>query len=264
MASMPKPTDDAFELNDNASGDSIIMFARSAEEREVDRRAGVARFGGRWRSPDYLLAYRHAARVLLAAARERDELDEQALPIFFLQRHATELLLKKLLGWCYDISAMRCELEPSLPNRVAMPSADMRDRVCRCHDLLELWRDLGHTARCLGHEIPPKLGALVDQITQSEAHPTWSRYEPAHPPSQKRQVLSATQHSVPLVEIQLLLDEAVHRSLSSHDAEDNSLEAELYGEWHTLMMIIESVPQGLATMARKTRSDTRSTPDSRP
>lgn len=73
--------------------------------------------GGFWRHPSYLESYLTAASLLIAQGTQRQDYDDIGLPAFYLQRHTTELLLKRLLRWCIDIIELKSELSPSAGHR---------------------------------------------------------------------------------------------------------------------------------------------------
>eukprot|EP01035_Chromulina_nebulosa_P062973 gene62973-biopygen45925 len=111
----------------------LLFWGKSPEQTEKDLAAGVARLGG-FRAPNYGQAYLLAANTLLSAAREKQTLDHHGLPIFFLQRHATELMIKAPLQLGIDVQKYREKLGKPRPN---FPSQKQADRAENWHGLKE-------------------------------------------------------------------------------------------------------------------------------
>ncbi len=99
----------AFFKPTHPKGD-VIVFGTSPELEIEDSKSGLARFGGFWRAPDYLTAYVRSAEILIEHAAKTNALDDIALPAFYMQRHALELLIKRLLSWLYEAAEYRSEL----------------------------------------------------------------------------------------------------------------------------------------------------------
>ena len=78
--------------------DSIFAFGRTEAERRRDALAGVARFNGFFTRPNYARSYIKAATTLFRSARDFLQLEEVALPLLYLQRHALELVLKEFVS----------------------------------------------------------------------------------------------------------------------------------------------------------------------
>jgi hypothetical protein len=70
-------------------------------ERVISNGHPVGRVGGKWARPNYALSYLLAARYVLDRATEAKTLNEIALPVAYLQRHAFELALKQIVN-CGD------------------------------------------------------------------------------------------------------------------------------------------------------------------
>lgn len=85
----------------------VLIFGKSNEKIQIDLENGISRFGGFFREPNYSEAHLISAGILLENAKQRDELDELGLPIFYLSRHAMELKLKDLLSLAYEICDLR-------------------------------------------------------------------------------------------------------------------------------------------------------------
>lgn len=142
-------------------------------ERE-DGDAGLVRLGGVGifagiNDPDLGQSYLDAARDLLD--RNRDQLRQFALPIFFLQRHALELALKQA------INAVLAEQHISHRRTGDAPEAE---RIHVLPDLLEHLRSaLGESSIDLG-----KLPALVERFDARDEGGTWARYRSNHDPAE--------------------------------------------------------------------------------
>jgi hypothetical protein len=152
----------------------VFWFTRPDAERNADRAAGTARLGGTWRTPDYVESYLRASRALVDHAVAADELDELALPNFYLQRHTFELVLKDLLRSLYELGDMDQRLADAEQNARAIfhPSVGARDRVEQSHDLTQLLRDLEQALIGMGYgasALPPELRQLVATIVRLEA-----------------------------------------------------------------------------------------------
>lgn len=207
--------------------DDVIVFGKEPGQEAEDLASGVARFGGLWRSPSYMNAYIRAAEILIAGAIERRALDDVGLPSFYLQRHATELLIKRLLGWLHEIAAYKVRFGEDTKG---MPTSEQRGRRTGSHNLSNLWLDLREMAIHFGFAPPPaQLGELVDELTAFEKTATWSRYER----SEKRgEIVRHVEHeaAVPLVQIQRRLEEVAMLATYS-GGEKNTYEQTLYDEW---------------------------------
>ncbi|MGB4925039.1 MAG: hypothetical protein WBP25_00895 [Giesbergeria sp.] len=115
----------------------VLSWGKSPELTDKDLAAAVARIGG-LRTPNYGQAYLLAANTLLRSAREARTLDHHGLPIFFLQRHAAELIIKAPLQLGLEIQTFQDRLGKPGPTL----SADLRKRADSCHDLKPLLADL--------------------------------------------------------------------------------------------------------------------------
>jgi hypothetical protein len=163
-----KPTD-PFE--------DVIAFGKSPEAVANDSTNGVARFGGPWRSPNYVLAYMKIAAIVINHGVQAQCLDEVALPAFYMQRHTLELFLKRLLSWLYEIAELHAELGQD--NR-GVPSKGQIERFRTKHHLALLWQDLQMASVHYSFGEPPlDIEYLVRQIENYEVTETWSRYESA-------------------------------------------------------------------------------------
>lgn len=151
----------------------VLVWGKSPELTEKDIQEGVARLGG-WRTPSYAHAYVLSANTLLKTALNERSLDHHSLPIFFLQRHATELLMKKPLELGIYIQEYRAKFGRELPD---FPSPALLKRVSNCHDLVLLRQDLEAMVIAFQlNPLPKELDNLVDKLIAVESHHTWSRY----------------------------------------------------------------------------------------
>ncbi|WP_035415632.1 hypothetical protein, partial [Chromohalobacter israelensis] len=188
------------------TGSNVYIGGKPPGMAAEDFRNGVARMGGFWRHPSYLESYLTAASLLIAQGTQRQDYDDIGLPAFYLQRHATELLLKRLLGWCIDIIELKVEIAPSAGHRV--PS-----KYCyslrRSHDLNELLKALQRTAKLAGEDTPPRaLTDLVDTLTRVEADDHWSRYDHGHHKG-AHHIHHTTETTIPIVSLQKQLERVV-------------------------------------------------------
>ncbi|RSZ24086.1 hypothetical protein EJO66_32170 [Variovorax beijingensis] len=151
----------------------VLFWGKSAEQTEKDLAAGIARLGG-FRAPNYGQAYLLAANTLLTAAREKKTLDHHGLPIFFLQRHSAELLIKAPLQLGIDVQKYREKLGRP---RSRFPSKNQAYRAENWHGLRELLVDLEEMAKALQVGIvPDAVRSVVAEILAVEMKHTWSRY----------------------------------------------------------------------------------------
>ena len=150
----------------------VLSWGKSPELTDKDLAAAVARIGG-LRTPNYGQAYLLAANTLLRSAREARTLDHHGLPIFFLQRHAAELIIKAPLQLGLEIQTFQDRLGKPGPTL----SADLRKRSDSCHDLKPLLADLEAMAMALQvGQVPETLRSAVAAIESIEKQHTWSRY----------------------------------------------------------------------------------------
>jgi hypothetical protein len=112
---------------------------------------------------------------LLQTAINKRLLDHHALPIFYLQRHAAELLLKAPLSLAVEVQTYRERLGI---RSSGFPTPGQAKRVHSSHNLQLLLRDLGAMLRDMQvGVIPQPLSEAVHQIVAIEKHATWARYE---------------------------------------------------------------------------------------
>ena len=218
------------------SDDEVITFGKSGAERQSDLENGVARFGGDWRQPSYSKAYLRAARVLVATANASGDLDQLGLPIFYLLRHATELLVKGELDMLYEIARMRHELRPTVVNFANLPSGKAQQRLVKSHDLMPLCDDLMKISEALGfgRYVDKRLAQLAADLTAFESSATWARY--ARPQQPSHETHTAHEVAVPLVSLQQRLERVVSSmSVDFNNQDVKTFEGETYFEWACLM-----------------------------
>src|SRR5687768_3395604 len=147
------------------------MGSTSASSSSARRRRlpppPTANIGGVFRTPNYALSYLLAARLTLERAAETGRVDDVALPVAYLQRHAFELGLKSLIDIAYDVAVegerIRLVERREPPDRVIVRYAD------RSHDLRKLIADLGEALTTVNHgEVPDELVAVADLLATVE------------------------------------------------------------------------------------------------
>jgi hypothetical protein len=125
--------------------------------------------------PDFHRAYLSSARRLFSDFESKDSVrSEDALPIFFLQRHALELLIKDCLRIVYQLMFVQHELDAQRE----LPSGGARKRICE-HDILKLYKDF-KIGLCFDDDassaVIRRLEALVSTIHDIDEKSTWARY----------------------------------------------------------------------------------------
>lgn len=215
----------------NGENKDVIVFAKSPELRIEDSKKGLSRFGGVWREPYYLHAYFRSADILLNQGVLEDCLDDIGLPLFYMQRHTTELLIKGLLSWVYEIAEFRAEL--GLDN-YKIPSKGQQERF-KSHKLTGLFNDLASSTKKFGfQEPPPELDELVKALTKFEKTETWSRYSKSKTNGGKGVINHVqTEVALPVVELQELLKDAISKIIYKLEKED-AYEYALYDKWLSL------------------------------
>jgi len=214
-----KPTDPA--------GD-VIVFGKSPETEARDIENGVARFGGTWRAPSYVLAYLRSSAILVNHGVREKCLDEIALPAFYMQRHALELFVKRLLSWVYELAEFQEELGQA---NQGVPSKKQLERAKGTHNLESLLQDLHSTSAHFGFGDPPEsISSLVRRVGTFEISETWSRYESA----EKRDgtVVHHVDEEIelPIVEMQRDL-EALYSEVAHRQDDDSTYESNIYEAW---------------------------------
>ena len=221
-------------LHVNLDTRKVMIGGKSPEQTTSDLEEGVARIGGFWRHPNYFEAYLHSASLLIEQGRATGTLDEIGLPAFYLQRHATELLLKSLLTWLTSISDLRNQLGLSQQE----PSDDLMAALRRSHNHQTLHGHLLTFGAALDVPLPPEaLGSLIEDMGRVEITDTWSRYSS----SSERQKGGARVHVehipeevlIPIVEFQERLD-AIATFVCARIAFGDTYEDELHNIWAQL------------------------------
>ena len=131
----------------NPDGD-VIIFGKGPNLESSDNEDGIARFGGLNRTPSYLIAYVRSAGILVNHGQQTKTLDDICLPAFYLQRHAVELLLKRLLYWIYEFAKFNNESDKLTENQL--------DRYARSHNLSSLMNDLNAVCKLYKFSSPPE------------------------------------------------------------------------------------------------------------
>jgi len=220
------------------TGSQVIAGGKSKEQQESDFAAGIGRVGGLWRNPSYFESYLLAAETLIQQGRQCKNYDDIALPAFYLQRHAVELLIKSVLGWLLDIQDLR---------------AMVRDPGYTCDEEYRHEQLFGHglsilmarvQALCVDLEFPAPpapLTALVKQLTEVELTETFARYSTSRRRKKGAPTIAhlAEEQVIELEEIQRHLNEVAELAVERAFGRD-SYEGELYTEWCRLDLILES------------------------
>jgi len=221
-------------LKKSSEDTNVILGDKSPKQKKEDLSNGISRFGGSWRSPSYLNSYLLSSNILLEQGLQKDCLDDIGLPLFYLQRHTTELLIKRLLSWIYEIGDMRVELK--LENH-GVPSSKERRLFETGHTLNKLLNDLTKNLKMFDFKEPPdELVAIVNKITTHEKTETWARYDKSR--KKEGEVLKVIKHveseiSIPIVEIQQLLSTSIAKIVFRF-GENGSYEEALHDEWLNL------------------------------
>jgi hypothetical protein len=205
---------------------NVFSFGKPAELYAADFNNGLARIGGFGRHPSYFFSYALAARRLIQDGEAGETYDDLGLPIFYLQRHATGLLLKRLLSWCLEL----VDVQLNDPNFTLRMTAGEIRRFSESHDLTQLHVDLMRVATELGHAPPPEIGDLVRLIDRHEITETFARYDRSKRRNADEISHVATESVLPVVELQNLLEMAAKVALFQID-EDDSFELELHNAW---------------------------------
>lgn len=213
----------------------VFVGGKNPSLIEIDFESGIARLGGFWRQPSYVGAYLTAASLLVEQGRARGSYDEIGLPAFYLQRHAAELILKRLLNWCLEIIEYRNLIMQG--QAIAIPSR-LRGSLNNEHNLRRILQSLKRAAKLSGEHDPPEgLAQLVETISSVEASPHWSRYR-VDSRSSLSMLWETTEFVIPVVGIQSQLD-LVASDVLAHSLEDESYENALYSTWAALMAALE-------------------------
>lgn len=218
------------------TGSKVYIGGKPPGMAAEDFRSGVARMGGFWRHPSYLESYLTAASLLITQGTQRQDYDDIGLPVFYLQRHATELLLKRLVGWCINIIELNAKIAPSAGHQVP---PECRKALGK-HSLLTILKAVKRTAKLAGEDPPPRaLTDLVDSLTRVEADDHWSRYDHGHHKG-KHHIHHKTETTIPIVNLQKQLEQ-VMSSTVSRAMGDETYETELYHAWSGLNCALEAL-----------------------
>ena len=186
----------------------VLSWGKSPEQAKIDQAAVVARIGGS-RSPNYAQSYLLAANTLLRAAQQENRLDHHGMPIFFLQRHAVEFMIKEPLQLGIEVQRYRLKL-----GHLTFPGVPAHKKT-ESHDLQKLLTYLEETASALQvGSIPDVLRSAIEQILAVEQQPTWSRYSYRMEWSKG----SGTRHEHLPVEIVIPLGEIQNSLQAANDA----------------------------------------------
>lgn len=162
-----------FDLSRFDFNDPVIQHRKPADQAAIDTEEGKARLGGMERHPIYCEAYILAARTLLDSARAMGQLDQMALPIFLLQRHAMELLLKGHLESGIKLTRSMGSMRT---RRSWLPDSALLAALGQ-HKLDPLRQHLvAMVDGLLGMSLPVVVDEAVRLIEETETMPTWSRY----------------------------------------------------------------------------------------
>lgn len=225
---MPKFETPAYLKPADPTGD-VIVFGKSPQTEASDLMSGIARFGGTWRTPSYVLSYMKSAAILINHGLHEKTLDDVALPAFYMQRHALELFIKRLLSWLYEMAEYRLELGH---DNGGIPTMKQIERYKTKHNLDVLLKDLQDTSIHFGFgEPPPEIARLVTQVGTFEMTDTWSRYQSSV--RKDGTVLHHVKEEVvlPIVDLQRNL-EALYSRVAHRLEGEPTYENNLYQEWH--------------------------------
>lgn len=182
----------------------VLAFGKSEEQKRDDIALGIGRVGGFGREPNYMYSYVIAAELLVAEAVRTSRLDDLSLPIFYLQRHATELLVKRLLWTAHSLATLRSKNDGVLAELKAV-EARLNGKK-NGHNIGLLLKDLCKLATGADLDEPPAvLGTLVADLAKVEMLPTWSRYERGTSGDRHME----QEHEVPVVAIMSRLKQSV-------------------------------------------------------
>lgn len=219
---MTADTSSKLHLESQLAARKVLMLGKSAELAHADDVNGDARFGGGWRRPSYLMAYAHAAGILVTHGQTTGTLDAIALPAFYMQRHALELIVKRFLGFVYGYA--------EAAGRADFLSQRQLDRRQNSHDLTCLLYDLTRACQQFQLASPPEeLSDLILTMRKFEPTETWARY----PYSQSKAGLqNHTQDEtvLPIVALQKKLEDVL-KHVVFFWGEHEAYESLLYEAW---------------------------------
>jgi hypothetical protein len=157
---------------------NVLTFGRSVLAAGPH---GIAEIGGVWQTPRFSLSYLLGARRLIDGARDAKEIDEIALPVAYLQRHAFELALKDLIELAYEIKTNSEWIARLAKDPRAEPPTP--DAVRREHRLPIIIADLRNALHEIGWgDVPDELVEMSERLTGIEREePTRLRYNRIKP-----------------------------------------------------------------------------------
>jgi hypothetical protein len=206
----------------------VFVFAKDPQFEREDVVAGLGRLGGQ-RQPDFFLSYMKSAEVLINHGIETNSLDDVALPAFYLQRHAIELLLKRLICWLYETN--KFEENARLGSSVFLSVKKNGEETSTFkgqHDLKSISKVLNKAAALFNTiAVPQVISDVVELIAAFEKQdPTWSRYPTSGTGSKHHD----RENPVPLEKIQKYLD-LIRDSVVYKTNDDSTFENHLYDIW---------------------------------
>jgi hypothetical protein len=213
-------------ISSSNQDDEVITFGKSPKQELEDHSNGVARLGGKWRQPNYAKAYLRSARILVSDAKEKQDLDQLAMPIFYLQRHAFELLLKSFLNQLHEIAELR---------GIGRTLGQVK-RLSESHELGKLSKDLKIITSILKiGKYSIDIDNLVQIINEYELTTTFSRYASSAKKGTDVVVSHlANETIIPIIDIQEKLESIFLKNCYQLDEIEESLEAIIYYEWSSL------------------------------
>lgn len=218
-----------------------VIGAKFDEQYEEDIANNVARFGGH-RQPSYARAYLRAARILVDQAIQTNDLDQLALPIFYLHRHTVELLLKRLLSSLYELAELRHDYYKDEVSRENLPKEQQLKTLHTSHNLKDLYRDLNNIAIKLNYDnLPESIKELPELIKKYEITETWSRYPYS---GNINQVIHHTKNEIvlPVLEIHKKIEDCINESIPGAFSDVETYEHVIWSEFNSLMTLIEFGP----------------------
>jgi hypothetical protein len=211
---------------------------RTKERRERDHTDGVCYVDADWESPNFVEQYVLAASELADRMRERPPLvDDLGLPLLYLVRHATELILKALLADALEVGGYRKILD--VEHGYDPPWNAKRD-LDSSHDLGRL-RD--HLIMTLKHlrfdQVNDSLLDLVKEVIDAEKkNETAFRYP--HFRKMGRTESAFTEPTrFPVLLLQRKLDLAFKENMGDQflEPDDERFQCKLWKEQHSLMQL---------------------------
>lgn len=189
----------------------VFVFDKSPEQQEEDFNNGIARCGGSWTNvsgvngddifcppranPNYAVAYVKAARFLIEHGRLERDYDEIGLPAFYLQRHALELLLKKILSYLYE--------EENLRTTQKFDQLKVCNKLKKLrHEHEKILNEIIQVCKELNYPIPPEVvKTLVSDFSKIDPTGEFARYAYSCNKHNKTEHLK-DEHVIPIVIMQ--------------------------------------------------------------